>query len=127
MSLLDVLRSGVAIVDTVTKPLQANVTYERYAGSNFQGTETYSAAVSLRAIVDGKQHQVRTTSGILSVSRALVIFLDVAALAAATGGLGINDKDKITLPDGTTGPILAVTGFVDAGTGEPLATEVHLG
>lgn len=127
VSLLDALRVGVKIADGVTKPLQPTVTLEVYAGSDSYGTDHYMTAVQLRAIVDWKQKQVRTSSGILSVTRASVMFLDVAALAVATAGQGIDDNDKITLPDGTTGPILDMAGFIDAGTGQPLATEVFLG
>lgn len=127
MSLLDVLRSGVRIADGVTKPLQAIVTLERYSGEDSYGTKTYTGVVKLRAIVDWKQKQVRTQTGILSVSRASVMFIDAAALKKATNNEGIDDNDRITLPDGTTGPILDMSGFIDAGTKLPLATEVYIG
>ena len=127
MSLLDALRSGVKITDKVTKPVQATVTYYRHMGSDAYGTLTYAGAVTMRAIVDWRQKQLRTPEGILSVSRAVVTFLDVNEVATATNNQGIDDLDKIVLPDGTTGPILDMTGFIDAGTGQPLATEVYLG
>ena len=127
MSLLDVLRSGVRIADQVTKPLQASVSFARYLSTDAYGTKTYAAPRTLKAIVDWKQRQVRTSTGVLSVSRASVIFLDIVALVAATGGDGVDDNDVITLPDGTTGPILDMSGFIDAGTTHPLATEVYLG
>lgn len=128
MSLLDVLRSGVAIADSVTKPLQATVLYSRYVSSDSYGTKSYSPEnVKMKAIVDWKQKQVRTLEGVLSVSRASVTFLNIADVVKATGGDGINDQDRIVLPDGTTGPILDMAGFIDAGTGHPIATEVFLG
>lgn len=127
MSLLDVLRQGVKIADTVTKPLQATVQFYRMIRIDGRGTKTYAAPVPLLAIVDWKQKQLRTQAGVLSVSRASVTFLDIAALTAATAGNGIDDSDKIVLPDGTTGPILDMSGFIDAGTTLPLATEVFLG
>lgn len=127
MSLLDIVRSAVKIADNVTKPLQATVSFSRYISSDAFGKPTHAAAVSLKAIVDWKQAQVRTAAGVLSVSRASVMFLDIAALVIATNGEGVNDLDLIVLPDGTTGPILDMAGFVDAGTGEPVATEVMLG
>ncbi len=126
MSLLNVLRSGVKVADKVTKPLQADVVYERVTGQNEYGMKTYAAPATLKAIVDWRQRQLRTPDGILSVSRAAVTFLDAAALIAATGGAGIDDSDRFTLPDGTTGPILDMGGFIDAGTGIPVATEVFL-
>lgn len=128
MSLLDALRAGVKIADSVTKPLQAEVTYERAAvDSAGYGDLTYSAPVKLRAIVDFARKQVRTPSGELTVTRATIDLLDVAAVVAATGGLGIGNNDRFTLPDGDTGPILDISGFIDAGTGQPVATTVMLG
>jgi len=127
MSLLDVVRGAVAIADSVTKPLQPYVTYERYLSDDGYGTKLYADAVQLRAIVDWKQKQVRTPEGVLSVSRAVITFLDIVALNAATLDDGISDNDRITLPDGTTGPILDMSGFIDAGTGHPVATEVFIG
>lgn len=132
MSLLDVLRTGVKIADDITKPLQATVSYYRYDTEDGYGGKTYvpdreSNGIQLRAIVDWNRKQVRLQSGILSVTRATVTLLDVAAIAAATNGEGIDDNDVFVLPDGTTGPILDMSGFIDPGTGQPIATEVLLG
>lgn len=132
MSLLDILRSGVKIVDGVTKPLQPYVFYWRYVSEDAYGTAVYSpdiaaAGTKLRAIVDYKSTQVRTKEGILTVSRALITLLDINAIVAATNGLGVDNNDKFKLPDGDTGPILDIRGFVDAGTGHPIATEVVIG
>lgn len=132
MSLLDILRSGVKIVDGVTKPLQPYVSYWRYISEDAYGTSVYSPNITsggtkLRAIVDYKSTQVRTKEGVLTVSRALITLLDINAIVAATNGLGIDNNDKFKLPDGDTGPILDIRGFVDAGTGHPIATEVVIG
>lgn len=132
MSLLDVVRSAVAIVDGVTAPLQATVSFRHYVSSDAYGTKLYTPdeslpAAQLKAIVDFKQKQLRTSEGILSVSRASVIFLDIAALLAATNNEGLDDHDIIVLPDGSTGDILDMGGFVDAVLGIPVATEAFLG
>ena len=127
MSLLDVVRSAIKIADSAIKPLQAIVTYERYTSSDGYGAQIYAAPVLLRAIVDYVSSQVRTQEGILTVSRATITLLDIAAIVAATGGKGIDNNDKFTLPDGDTGPLLDIRGFVDAGTGNPVATEVVIG
>ncbi len=114
MSLLDVVRSAVKIADHVTKTLQCLVSFERYLSQDGYGTKTYANPANLRAIVELKQQQVRSTSGELSVSRASVLFLDVAGLkVVAPSGVSVNDR--VTLPDGTTGPILNLSGFRDAG------------
>ena len=127
VSLLDVVRSGVAIANTVTAPLQGTVTYQRYVSADGYGAKTYATATSLAAIVEEKQRQVRSASGVLVSSKSSALFLDIGALSTATLGNGISTEDLLTLPDGTTGPILAMDGFVDAGTGHLIATQVYLG
>ena len=128
MGLLEVLRAGVKIADSVTKPLQAEVTYSRaVADPSGYGAFTYPTSVKLRAIVDFARKQVRTREGILTVTRATIDLLDVAAVVAATGGEGIGNDDRFVLPDGDSGPILDISGFIDAGTGQPIATTVMLG
>lgn len=126
MSLLDVLRKGVKIADRVTRPLQATVQYQRAIGNSGYGP-THAAPVPLRAIVDYKAVQTRTVEGTLTVSRAVIMLLDIDAVVAATSGEGIGNDDIFTLPDGDTGPILDIAGFIDAGTGHPIATEIMLG
>ena len=127
MSLLDTLRAGIAVADKVTQPLQATITFEKFMGSDEYGAPIYAAPTQLPAIVDWKQKQLRTQGGILSVSRASVLFIDINELMAATNNEGVSDEDRITLPDGTSGPILDMAGFIDAGTGLPMTTEVFMG
>lgn len=127
MSLLHVLRAGVKVADRVTKPLQGIAMYEHCIGADQFGP-LYAAPVPLLGIIDEKEQQVRTMSGILAASRCQMTFLDAAAVKAATGVNGrIRDIDILTLPDGTKGAILAIGGFVDAGTGRFINTDVWLG
>jgi hypothetical protein len=127
MSLLDILRGGVEIANQQTKSLQAKVKFEKYVSSGGSGEAIYKSAVYLDAIVEWKQKQVRTMGGTLDVSRASVLFIDIAQLLKATNKEGVDDNDRITLPGGETGPILDMSGFIDAGTKIPIATEVFLG
>lgn len=127
MSILDVLRVGVGIADSVTKPLQSTVLYHRYVSSGVSGDVAYATAVPLHAIEDWTSVQVRTREGTLSVTRAVLSLLNVKEVVDATGGDGIDDKDQFTLADGTRMSILDLGGFVDAGTTHPVATDVKLG
>lgn len=128
MSLLDVVRSAVKVADTITKPLQGTVTYRRtLTSTDGYGSIATTDVTTLRATIDRTTHQVRTREGIVVPARVKLIFLDIAALVDATGGAGIAVADVFILPDGSTGPILHLGGFIDAGTGQPFATEVSLG
>ena len=119
MGLLDIVRSGVAVANSVTADLQPVVSHEAYLHSDGAGKRIYAAAVSRPAIVVKKLKLVRSTSGELVMSTAQVIFLDPV--------VEVDTFDRITLPDGTTGPIFGTGGFVDRETGGLILTEVYLG
>lgn len=126
MSLLDVLRSGVKTIDKITQPLQSTVTYRRFLSGTGDGGHNLGPPVTLEAIVDYKLTRVEV-NGVLMVTRATVIFLDVKTLSTATSGFGVQTNDQITLQDGTTSPVRAIGGFMDPGTGVPVATEGMIG
>lgn len=128
MSLLDDVRDAVSTADDETKDLQATVQHEAWTGADQYGTPTFAAAVARRAIVDQQQHEHRTATGELVATQAYVAFIEPITPNGAAGRVEpIDPNDRITLPDGTTGPIVDVSGFVDAGTGRPLFSEVWLG
>lgn len=120
MGLLDIVRSGVAVANTLTVDLQANVSHRSAIGLPDGDGDVPLGPVVLRpAIVIRKQKLIRTLSGQEIISTASVVFLDPAVI--------INELDEVTLPDGTTAPIRATSGFVDRVTGHPILTEAFLG
>lgn len=118
MGLMDVVRSSVAIANSVTADLQATVTHRVFVSSGGAGKSVYTN-VARKALVTRKQKLVRSSSGDQTMSQAEVVFLDP--------GVVVNELDLIILPDGTSGPILNSAGFVDSGTGRPILTQVYLG
>lgn len=127
MSFGSIIRSGVKVADKLTKPsLQATVMFAKYIGQS-GGTRLYASPIALKALVDGKSRTIRGASGELVVVSSTLTFLDVKALAAATGGGPISEHDQITLPDGTQQPIISSGGFDDPTTGNGFTTEVLLG
>jgi len=119
MSLLDIIRNGVKLANTVTAPLQAKVQhYKLTHAADGYTTPSYGSPVSRLAIVDYRSRQLSSPSGQTVVSLATVTFLDPT--------ITIGPDDKLVLPDGTTGPIFDISGFLDAGTGKPALTTVIL-
>lgn len=117
MGLDDLVRSTVALASSITRDLQVDVTYEAFDSANATNQPTYDSAVTKRAVVEKKARMVRTTTGEEKLSQASVTFLVPFALDL---------RDRITLPDGTTAPILNVKGVYDPVTDEPYALEVFL-
>ncbi len=119
MGLDAIIRNGVAIADKITKPLQGTVTRQVWSGQ-VNGVDQYDTTLEERCLVDRKQRIIRTIDGQETACRALLTYVQPVLV-----GL----HDRITLADGTTGPILDVNGLEDAGDDlhRAFVTEVFLG
>ncbi len=115
-----IVSGAVATAFKVTKGLglQPYVYHQVWKGQDSDGDEVTKKRVKRNALVELKTQNVKTRSGQMAVAKAYVAFLEPVI---------IGDNDIITLPDGTTGPILMVSGFVNADTNKPYLAEVWLG
>lgn len=128
MSLDSIIRKGVAIADKVTRPLQCAVTHKAWIAQDVYGAAIYAGAASRLAIVEQKQQMRRTTTGELVMTTASVMFIyPVPPNGAAGRREPIDPRDVILLPDGSTGPLVDVAGFVDTKTTHPFFSEIALG
>lgn len=127
MGLLNVLRSGVKTANKVTNDLQSSFTFRKYLSSDGAGGVTYGSPVSIPAIIEDKQEEVRTLGGEISQSKTHITVLDVAKLSDATNGEGVKEQDEIVLANAEIGTILSISGFIDRGTELPLVVEIYLG
>jgi len=84
--------------------LNQHVTIAPATGLDSEGMRTYGTAVTVDALVIGKQKLVLDSQGRDVVSSAQV-YLDGTAV--------VTTESKITLPDGTTPVILAVSVYPD--------------
>lgn len=119
------IRAQIANANQQLMSLQTNakgegiVLHTPFLSVDGSGAKVYGSTVKRPAIVDWRQRQVRTITGELTVTRAMVMFLDPKVV--------VDEQDILVLPDGTTGPILDMSGFIDADTGNPFFTQVWLG
>jgi hypothetical protein len=132
MSLVDTIANAVAIADTVTHDLQdQTVVIIPWTGEDVFGTTTYDDPFPAAALVELSSKPSFSASGQLIETKANVTFLrpvpPTAALAGQTRTNPIDPRDIIILPDGTTGPIIRIGGFVNAQTHRPYMSEVTLG
>jgi hypothetical protein len=118
MGLDAIIRSGVKTAKTVTASLQVQVAHAAWTGQNAYGEPAYAAAVLRPAIVDWTQRLVRTSDGREVLSVLTLVFLEPVTL---------DIRDKLTLPDGRTAPLLAFKGVVDPATNQPYMTEAYCG
>ena len=113
-----IVRNAVKTIDDFTISLQADVMHEPMTSESTNGTRTYGPAVARPAHIEFKQQMVRTLNGGEAVSRASFILLKPIL---------IGEYDRFTFPDGSTGPILALSGHIDKGTGLSFVNEVFIG
>ena len=130
----DLVASGVAIANTITSTLQANVEHYAYsdASTDAYGKLTWGPAFSRPALIeDIQQRASRDVSGDLGKTpetlvapRTRVTFLSP---------IKVDPKDRIVLPTdaegnaGDEGPILSVEGLINPTTGQHYLTEVIMG
>lgn len=123
-----VLRNGIKTIDKITKTLQATVTYQPWKAQDEFGAATYGSARKLRAVVEYNRQMRKTESGEEVMTMASVLFVQPLKPVGTTGRTEpIDPRDKITMPDGRTGPIVYSKGFVDRISGLTMYHEIWLG
>ena len=81
------------------------ITHAEFAGRDDYGAPAYGSAVEYGARIVGKQKLIKKSDGSEAMSTSLIWIL---------GSPTITTEDQITLPDGSTPPILSVEHFPDA-------------
>lgn len=103
----EILRSGVAIANTLTAGVQSNIIHEAWIDQDVHGIAAFAAPVTLKAVIDLTRKKKKLADGrVITVVATLTIVGDVAPNGAANRYEPIDPRDVITLPDGTTGPIV---------------------
>ena len=122
------LRQGVKTANKLTESLQPQVTLRQWIGQDLFGKVSLASAKTFKAIVVQEPKLHKTSMGQYVQVQAYVAFLQPIPPNNVAGRVNpIDPRDQITLPDGTTGPIVDVKGFVDAGTNKPMFSEVWIG
>lgn len=130
MSLGDTIALGIGILDDiiVAEKITAGCTLEAWTGQNIDGDPTFATAVPFEAVVELRSDLKTNAEGLEVLSKTkLTITRPIAATVAANRDNPIDALDKITLPDGTTGPIITTAGLVAGETDAPYMLEVWLG
>lgn len=128
MSLRNVLVAAIKTADSVLKSDQATVQHSAWTGQDLYGTDTFAAPVSRLAIVDLTRRPLKTEEGKLLMTMATITFLAPIPDNGASGRKEpIDNRDKIVLADGSTGPIISVGGPLDPVTNRPYLNTVMLG
>lgn len=123
IGLRQLVEQVIAIADEATggpTGLQSTITIHPYTGETLYGVDTYGTPETVPAFVSYKQAPVQSRTGQTIISKASVIILKKLTRA-------IDINDKIVLPDGTSGPIIDVSGFANPDTSKPFTNKIFIG
>lgn len=128
MALDDIIRGAVATARSVVLDLHTTVQWRAWLGDDGYGGETYAANVPVRALVIRKQKTFTRPDGRIFISTHYLAILEpLTGPAAVNRRNPVDERDIFILPDGTTDPIVDISGFIDRGTGQPFFHEIYLG
>lgn len=131
LNLVPLINLAVQLGDEFTKSTQPDVIITRWAGQDGSGDEQYASPITVKAIVVYKQvPRHRRGAAEAELSRAYVAVLQpIEPITPAVAGRvdPIDDRDMVTLPDGTVSPILAAEGLVNPTISRPYYHEIWLG
>lgn len=128
MSLASIIASGVALAHSITDSLQASVTLEQWTSTNGFSKDSYAAGVVYKALVEKKNVLREASADQELVAEHVITFLAPITSNGATGRQNpIDARDRITLPDGTSGLILDIQTVLNPETGKGYYQQVTLG
>lgn len=123
------IRNGIALADSLTAvSLQPTIQHAAWAGQDRFGAATYATTANIDALVEYKNRLHQTADGRIVQTQAKITILRPLTPNGATGRKEpIDPRDKITLPDGSIGPIVDVEGFIDPTINRPYMLEIWIG
>jgi hypothetical protein len=130
MSLDQILRDGVSILNTETKSLQVEVQHFAWIGQDTFGEESFEdSPVIINAIEESLNRMVHLSDGRVEFVMSKLIVLEPVNPNGAEGRVEPVDlKDKLVLPNGRTGPIVDIPkSVIDPTTCRSFHLEIMIG
>jgi hypothetical protein len=127
----DIIRKGVVTAHKLLGAIEEEITIERWTADTDQGKHVYAAPLKLDALVVHATKRLGFDTGMeIIATTTIVILTPIKKLSPVVTGREepIDERDKITLSSGKTGPILQTEGgLTDPKTNRPYLMQVYLG
>lgn len=128
MDFAGIVRNGIALADSLLKDGEVSVTWEAWISQDVKGKPTYASPVTLRGILDATRRQRYIDGRVVTVVATLTILDPVTPNGTAGRHEPIDVRDRIILPDGTSGPIMSAPSAVwDSVMNRPFLNEILIG
>ncbi len=136
MALSDTVRNAIRTADNVTKSFQVEIKHYAWIGMDMKGEPEYDPEFVIRMALSQKKRarqRFEATSEISQVT-ILTFLTPIAEHGAPNRQEPIDPRDKMVLPDGTTGPLSDIGrrselqgGLDDPTTNQPYMYQVTVG
>ncbi len=136
MALSDVVRTAIGIADNLTKSFQVEVKHYAWIGTNMKSEFEYDPEFVVRKALSQKKRARQRFEATSEISQVTILTFigPIAEHGAANRQEPIDPRDKIILPDGTTGPLSDIGrrselqgGLDDPTTNQPYMFQVTVG
>jgi hypothetical protein len=132
MALNDTIAKVVGIANKVTKDLQGAISHYPWIAQNafgsVQSQSPFGQPIIRNGIIQQQGRWRQIANGNMVFTYAHIVFLEpFAHIEAPNRKNPIDPRDRLVLPDGTTGPIVDIDGLFNPGTKSPYFCEVWLG
>jgi hypothetical protein len=132
MALNDVIAKVVAVADKIIKPLQGDVSHYPWIAQNAFGSVSqqtpFGQPIARKAVIEQQSRWRQLPNGNTVSTYAHIIFLTpFEHIDVPNRKNPIDPRDRLILPDGSTGPIVDVDGLHNPGTKSLYFCEVWLG
>jgi hypothetical protein len=133
MGYATLLRNGVALTNKLTGKgaddgLQGTFIHEAWISQDGAGKYTFASGVERDGVIDSTPRIHYNEHGDPVIISATITVLEIVPANGAPGRIEpIDPRDRITLADGTTAPIVSAGGPNDPSTGRPYVNQILLG
>ncbi len=113
---LNILKTGVKLVDKFTPGVQTTIILEQWIGQSATGKKTYASPLTIQAIVDRNTKVINLGGQLVTTGGEITILKNVRPANVSTNPSRkepIDPNDRITLSDGTIIKILSTSGSVE--------------
>lgn len=123
-----ILRLGIKIADSLTKGVQSYAVLEPWLEQSVHGDDVYGLPVPIQCIVDRTNKMIEHGGEQITVGATLTVIGDIQPNGATGRREPIDPRDRITLPDGFTGPVISSpNSVIDPSTNRGFIHEIMLG
>lgn len=130
LNLPRIISGAVSIAHSITESIQDTITILQWNGNDQWGNpSTAYTSVQVLALIEQKvESKFEKATGRVIQTQAKLTILEPIPVNNTAGRINpIDNRDKVVLPDGSTGPVYRPEGLINPDTNAPFLIELWIG